>query len=80
MNNTVILTQLGSTVAGLTRSSEADAENFLRELFQLAAERLEADGRVTVPGLGTFMVTDETVAFAPDSELAEGHQRSVCGI
>ncbi|MDE6367565.1 MAG: hypothetical protein K2L33_08290, partial [Muribaculaceae bacterium] len=71
MNNTIILSQLSRTVAGLTRSDEAETEDFLRELFQHAAEQLEADGRVTVPGLGTFVVSSDSIAFAPDRELAE---------
>lgn len=71
MNDMIIFSRLSRTVAELTQCAEADAENFLRELFQLAYEQLESDGRVTVPGLGTFVVTEETVAFAPDAELAE---------
>lgn len=70
MNDMIIFSRLSHTVAELTQCTDSDAENFLRELFQLAYEQLESEGRVTVPGLGTFVVTGETVAFAPDAELA----------
>lgn len=70
MNKTVIFSQLSATVAGLTRSDEADAAEFLRVLFQLTAEQLEAEGEAVIPGIGRFVVTSETIAFAPDAELA----------
>ena len=71
MNNTIILSQLSETIAGLTQSEAADAENFVRELVALVAERLEADGRVEVPALGTFVIADDGVDYAPDAALAE---------
>lgn len=71
MNKTIILNDLSGSIAALTGCSVAEAENFIRELSALVAERLDSDGQVEVPGLGTFVVTDETVAFAPDRELAE---------
>ncbi len=71
MNKTIILSDLSSNIASLTGCSAAEAEAFVRELSNLVAERLDSDGQVEVPGLGTFVVTDETVAFAPVRELAE---------
>ncbi len=71
MNNTIILNQLSETIAKLTGVTADDAELFVRELSALIAERLETDGQVEVPGLGTFVVSDETVVYAPDSTLAE---------
>ena len=71
MNNTIILSQLSETIAGLTQSEAADAENFVRERVALVAERLEADGRVEVPALGTFVIADDGVDYAPDAALAE---------
>ncbi len=71
MDKTIIFSQLSHTVAELTQCSDADAENFLRELFSLAAESLEEDGEVNVPFVGRFVVTSETVAFVPDPEFAE---------
>lgn len=71
MDKTIIFSQLSHTVAELTQCSDADAENFLRELFSLAAESLEEDGEVNVPFVGRFVVTSETVAFVPDQEFAE---------
>lgn len=71
MDKTIIFSQLSHTVAELTQCSDADAENFLRELFSLAAESLEEDGEVNVPFVGRFVVTSETVAFVPDLEFAE---------
>lgn len=71
MNNTIILSQLSETIAGLTQSETADAESFVRELVVLVAERLESDGRVEVPGVGTFVITDGGVDYAPDEALAE---------
>lgn len=71
MDRTVIFSQLCHTVAELTQCSEADAENFVRELFALAADVLEEDGEVAVPFLGRFVVTSETVAFVPETEFAE---------
>lgn len=70
MNKVIILSELAKTVAELTQCSVEDAENFVRETFRLAAERLEADRRVEIPGLGTFLVADETIEFAPDSAFA----------
>lgn len=71
MNETIIFSQLGKTIAELTQCTEADAEAFLRELFALASETLDSEGEVIIPALGRFVVTSETVAFVPDSELAE---------
>lgn len=71
MNKTIILNDLSGSIAALTGCSVSEAETFVRELSALVAERLDSDGQVEVPGLGTFVVTDETVAFAPDPELAE---------
>lgn len=71
MDKTIIFSQLSHTVAELTQCSDADAENFLRELFSLATESLEEDGEVNVPFVGRFVVTSETVAFVPDPEFAE---------
>ncbi|MDE6513101.1 MAG: HU family DNA-binding protein, partial [Muribaculaceae bacterium] len=70
MNKLIIFSQLSETIAKLTQIETADAESFVRELSVLVAERLESDGQVEVPGLGTFVLTDETVAFAPDAALA----------
>lgn len=71
MNKTIILSQLSETIAALTGTTTDDAELFVRELSALIAERLETDGQVEVPGLGTFVVSDDTVVYAPDSGLAE---------
>ena len=71
MNNTIILSQLSETIAGLTQSEAADDENFVRERVALVAERLEAAGRVEVPALGTFVIADDGVDYAPDAALAE---------
>lgn len=57
-------------MAELTQCTVADAENFIREAFHLAAEKLESDRRVELPGVGTFIVTDDNIAFAPDPTLA----------
>lgn len=70
MDKTLIFSDLVTAVAKLTGATDADAENFLRETFALAAETLEADGTLTIPGLGTFVVTPDTVAYAPAEELA----------
>lgn len=70
MNNTIILSELAAAVAELTQCTVEDAEYFIRETFRLAAEKLEADRRVVIPGVGTFVVTDENIAFAPEQSLA----------
>lgn len=70
MNNTLILADLTQTISTLTGCSATDAETFLRETFQLAASQLEKAGSVTIPHVGTFVVGDETIDFAPDAELA----------
>lgn len=72
MDKTIILSELSRTIAELTECTAADAETFVRELFILAAERLEADGEVHIPAVGSFKLTDSAIAFAPDSELAAG--------
>ncbi|MCM1310378.1 MAG: HU family DNA-binding protein [Bacteroides sp.] len=70
MNKVIILSELAKTVAELTQCSVEDAENFVRETFRLAAEHLETDRRVEIPGLGTFIVANESIDFAPDSDFA----------
>lgn len=70
MDKIIILSELSKTIAELTECSAVDAENFVRELFILAAERLETDGEVYIPEVGMFKLTDESVKFAPDAELA----------
>ena len=70
MDKTIILPELSKTIGELTGCSAADAENFVRELFILAAERLEADGEVFIPEIGSFKLTDSGVAFAPSPDLA----------
>ncbi len=62
--------QLAQTLAELNSCSVADAENFLRELFTLAAEELESEGGVEVPAIGCFALMDGEVIYQPDAELA----------
>lgn len=71
MNKMIILSQLSETIAALTGTTADDAEFFVRELSALIADCLETDGQVEVPGLGSFVVSDETVVYAPDRGLAE---------
>lgn len=71
MNKVIILSELATSVARLTQSSSDEAEAFIRETFRLAAEDLEAEGKAEIPGIGVFVVTGESVAFAPDSAIAE---------
>ena len=70
MNKTIILSELSKTIAELTQCTDADAENFVRELFALVAERLETDGEAYIPEVGTFKVVDETLNFVPTEDLA----------
>lgn len=70
MDRIIILSELGKSIAELTECSVADAENFVRELFMLAAERLESDGEVLIPEVGAFKVTGDLIEFAPDADLA----------
>lgn len=63
--------ELAANLAELTGCSSADAENFLRELFALAAEEIETEGVVDIPCLGRFALMEGDVVFKPDSELAE---------
>lgn len=71
MDRTITLSELSATIAELTQCTQADAEDFVRELFRVAAEKLQEDGEVAIPGLGTFKSTDESIAFAPQSDLAQ---------
>lgn len=71
MNNTITLPELSRNIAELTQCTEADAETFVRELFLLAAEKLQADDSVSIPGIGTIRISDEDIVFAPDADLAD---------
>lgn len=62
--------ELAAHLAELTGCTCADAENFLRELFALAAEKIESEGEVEIPCLGRFALMEGEVVFKPDSELA----------
>lgn len=66
----LILNDLSKSLVELTGCQPAEADDFLRELFALAAETLEAEGRVEVPLLGLFTVKDGAIHFQPDAELA----------
>ncbi len=57
-----------SAAAGITLE---EAELFLTEYFHLAAEILEAEGKVAMPALGSLLLTDTEIQFAPDATLAE---------
>lgn len=70
MNNIVALTNLALDITEYTRCSVEDAETFLRETFRLAAEQLEGERKVEIPGLGVFIVAEDNIAFAPDQTLA----------
>lgn len=64
------LNEFAAILAECTGCTNQEAESFLRELFSLTSERLESDGTVEVPSLGTFSVIDEKIVFQPDKELA----------
>lgn len=64
------LNKLAETLAELTGCSPADAEFFLREVFQLATEEIESEGAVEVPFLGRFAISEQTVVFQPDEDFA----------
>ncbi len=64
------LNDLSRTLVELTGCQPAEADDFLRELFALAAEKIEAEGAVEVPLLGRFAIADGTVQFRPDADLA----------
>lgn len=70
MNKIITLTELAEQIAALTQCSAEDAENFVRETFRLATETIETERAVEIPGIGTFKITDETISYAPDEELA----------
>ena len=63
--------ELAANLAELTGCSIADAENFLREVFALAVENIEAEGEVDIPCLGRFVLVENDVVFKPDAALAE---------
>lgn len=64
------LNDLSKTLVELTGCQPTEADDFLRELFALAAEILEAEGSVEVPHLGRFVIMDGTIHFRPDADLA----------
>ncbi|MDE6534597.1 MAG: HU family DNA-binding protein [Muribaculaceae bacterium] len=64
------LNDLSKTLAEMTGCQPAEADDFLRELFALAAETLETQGRVEVPLIGSFAIKDTSIQFLPDPDLA----------
>ncbi|MDE7387774.1 MAG: hypothetical protein K2M97_00820, partial [Muribaculaceae bacterium] len=71
MNLTITIDKLADSVALATQSDRADALNFIRQTFALAAEILLEEESVEIPRLGTFMAVEGTLRFRPDPELAE---------
>lgn len=66
----VTLNEFAAVLAECTGCNNLEAESFLRELLSLTSERLESDGTVEVPSLGTFSVVEGKIVFQPDKELA----------
>lgn len=64
------LNDLSKTLAEMTGCQSAEADDFLRELFAIAAETLGTHGRVEVPLIGLFTIKDTAIQFLPDPELA----------
>lgn len=62
---------LANDIAAAAGITADDAELFLSEYFHLAAEILEAEGKVAMPALGSLLLTDTEIQFAPDATLAE---------
>ncbi len=74
MNRKITFPKLTEAVASLTSVSEATAEAFIKQLFELIADTVAKGKSVTVKGLGTFSPTDDPdspVTWIPDSALAE---------
>ncbi len=71
MSKLITLPELARYIAELTHCTIEDAENFLRETFRLATDKLESDHRSEIPGTGTFIISDNAISFAPEGELAE---------
>lgn len=71
MNKTITLSELARYIAELTHCTPEDAENFVRETFRLTTEKLEAEHESEIPEIGTFVISDNSISFAPEKTLAE---------
>ncbi|MDE6460406.1 MAG: HU family DNA-binding protein [Paramuribaculum sp.] len=74
MNNKIPLKKFAEVFAQEINISEAEAEFFIKQLFETISAELREGNKVSVKGLGTFSISEsgpEPVEFVPDDTLAE---------
>ena len=77
MNKQITFDEIAQEIAQSTHTSKRTGELFLKELFGIVAQKFIEGENVRIKGLGTFTVTTDdagakSVAYAPDSDLADG--------
>lgn len=58
MDNKILLQDLAQAIANRTSSSKKDADNFVRNVFDIVIQYLQEDKIVKIKGLGTFKVIE----------------------
>ena len=75
MNNTILLQQLTAAIAEKAKTSNAVAEDYLRELFATVNDEIIKGNAVTIQGIGEFHpVKDKNgfdIEFVPTNSFAE---------
>lgn len=75
MNRKIPFHDLSARIASATGTSVENAEQFVKNFFELLSESLVKGENVKIKGLGSFAVTDiegeRSVEFTPDKEMAD---------
>lgn len=74
MNNKIPLKKFAEAFSKESNLPEAEAEAFIRQLFDIVASELKAGSKVRINGIGTFSLSasaGEPVVFVPDEIFAQ---------